>query len=258
MRPEGPAPAISARPAATCAVSRSSSSVTSDLDREQRELLRQPRLVHRCGHDQHRLEPAPEQRAGAAGPGLGGDPRRRRQRLDPVELRREHAGERRAFGGPRLGQRREQRLDLGDECGQQRLGLLRRRAFAVEHAAHPDQVRRGHRREVEPEPRCRLRRRERRHDRALQRLGVQPRHPAPAAARQPQHHRHRPAREQPARGSAYRRVERLHPVGQPQPQVEAAAIDAPRLPGPGESIASPDPVGEAGHRAQRHSGPLAL
>ena len=121
------------------------------------------------------------------------------------------AAERRALGGARRRERGEERLDVGGE-----------RAPAAPRRPRPPRPRRPRARRAprggRPRSSARGRARaaaaasdgrERRGDRALQRLGVEPRQARRAAAGEPQPDRHRPAGERPRRGRADRRVERL-------------------------------------------------
>ena len=192
-----------------------------------------------------------------AGPRLGGRPRRARQRLDAVELRGEERGR-----APRPRRRARRR-------GAARSGSISAASAATSSALL--------RRRRPPRPRARRARA----SRSAAVIGARsrpaarpPRDAASAAATAassasgfsrgsaaaaPRARRSATVTEPRAsdlrRRRAERRVERLEAFRQPQPQVEAAAVDAARLPGPGEAPDAAGEVGEAGHRGQRHAVP---
>ena len=188
------------------------------LHRDQRQLLGEPGLVDRRRRRQHRLEPAPHQLSGAGGAALGRLARRRHQPADPLELGFDGRGERRPLGGATGREGGHDRSDVRAHRRQHPGRLRRRRRLRLHHAAQRQEVRRRHRREVEPGPGRRLLGGARGRDRRRQRLGPQPRNRRAGRARDPERHRHRPARQRRRRRLPQRRVERFEPLGKPQPR----------------------------------------
>ena len=217
------------------------------LDRDQRQLLRQPRLVDRRDGGEHRLEPAPQQRRRCA-------PARAsavaRAAAASAAMRSSWPASVAASAAPSPAraarERRDQRPDVGAERGQQprRLGRPAASASITPRTARRSAAVIGAR--SRPAAGRRLRRRQRRRDRRRRApraaAAAPPRRPPAPPAASPSPSR-APAPPPPA--ARKRGVERLEALGQPQPQVEAAAVDAARLPGPGDAVGRSGTVGDS-------------
>ena len=169
---------------------------------------------------------------GGGGAGGGGE------RRDALDLGGEDRGQRRAFGGAACGKILDQPLGIGQERRPQRvvvaaLLVADKDARQAEDIGGRDRGKRevgidrrllddGQRRQGRGEP-----------------LARKPRNSGARRPVKPQRQTEVPALDAPADGGAQRGFKPVDALGQPQPQVEAAPVDAAGIPGPAGPRPSP-------------------